>query len=122
YLKDNLLNVEHDLRSAPYSFVSEIGVFANRFEIVYQSALSVEVPTFGNGVVVYSKNKTIEINSGTEVMSSVKVLDIRGSIVAEKVAVNSTNTSIDLTYVANQVLIIQITAENGQTVSRKVVH
>lgn len=122
YLKDNLLNVEHDLRSAPYSFVSEIGVFANRFEIVYQSALSVEVPTFGNGVVVYSKNKTIEINSGNEMMSSVKVFDIRGRIVAEKVAVNSTNTSINLISVANQVLIIQITAENGQTVSRKVVH
>ena len=55
-------------------------------------------------------------------MSSVKVFDIRGRIVAEKVAVNATSTAIDLSTVANQVLIIQITAENGQTVSRKVVH
>jgi len=122
YLKDNVLNSSHDLRTAPYSFATEAGVFANRFEIVYQAPLSVENPVFENGVVVYSKNQVINVNSGVEAMASVKVYDIRGRLLTEKNNVNATTTTIPLAQVANQVLIVQITATNGQTVSRKVVH
>ncbi|HQV36783.1 MAG TPA: T9SS sorting signal type C domain-containing protein, partial [Flavobacterium sp.] len=122
YLKDNVLNSSHDLRNAPYSFATEVGVFENRFEIVYQAPLSVENPVFENGVVVYSKNQVINVNSGVEAMASVKVYDIRGRLLTEKNNVNATTTTIPLAQVANQVLIVQITATNGQTVSRKVVH
>jgi hypothetical protein len=122
FLKDNVLNTEHDLRSAPYSFTTEVGTFTNRFEIVYQSTLSVSNPNFENGVVVYSKNKTIEINTRTETIATVRVIDIRGSLVSELKAVNTNTLSIPLTQVANQVLIIQITGTNGQTISKKVVH
>ena len=122
FLKDNILNTEHDLRSAPYSFTTEVGTFTNRFQIVYQSTLSVSNPNFENGAIVYSKNKTIEINTGTETIATVRVIDIRGSIVSELKAVNTNTLSIPLTQVANQVLIIQITGTNGQTISKKVVH
>lgn len=122
FLKDNLLNVEHNLRNAPYSFATEAGSFTNRFEIVYQSTLSVSNPIFENGVVVYSKNKVIEINTGLEAMATVRVIDVRGSVIAESKAVHATTLSIPLTQVANQVLIVQITAANGQTVSKKIVH
>jgi len=122
YLKDNVLNSSHDLRNAPYSFATEVGVFENRFEIVYQAPLSVENPVFGNSVVVYSKNQVININTGVEAMATVKVFDIRGRLLTEKNNVNATSTTIPLAHVANQVLIVQITAANGQIVSRKVVH
>jgi len=122
YLKDNVLNSSHDLRTAPYSFATEAGVFANRFEIVYQAPLSVENPVFGNGVVVYSKDQVININTGLEAMATVKVYDIRGRLLTEKNNVNTTTTTIPLAQVANQVLIVQITAAYGQIVSRKVVH
>jgi len=122
FLKDNLLNVEHNLRNAPYSFATEAGSFTNRFEIVYQSTLSVSNSTFENGVVVYSKNKVIEINTGLEAMATVRIIDVRGSVIAESKAVHATTLSIPLTQVANQVLIVQITAANGQTVSKKIVH
>jgi hypothetical protein len=122
FVKDNLLNIEQDLRSAPYVFTSEAGSFTNRFEIVFQSTLSVANPSFENGVVVYSKNKVIEINSGLDVIASVRVVDIRGSVIVESITVNANTHSIPLTQVANQVLIVQITGIGGQTISKKVVH
>ena len=122
FLKDNLLNIEHDLRNAAYSFVSEAGTFSNRFEIVYESTLSVSNPILENTVVVYSKNKTIEINSGSIPMNNVKVFDMRGRLVAEQNDVTATTISIPLERVANQVLIVQLTAVDGQSISKKVVH
>ncbi len=122
FLKDNLLAIEHDLRSSSYSFTTEAGSFTNRFEIVYESTLSVANPNFENGVVVYSKNKSIEINSGLESIATVRVVDIRGSVITEMKSINSNTLSIPLADVANQVLIVQITGINGQTISKKVVH
>lgn len=122
FLKDNLLTVEHDLRNAAYNFVSEAGTFANRFEIIYQSTLSVENPVLENSVVIYSKEKTIQINSGVTTLSNVKVFDLRGRLIAERKDVNASTVSIPLAQVANQVLIVQLTSTNGQTSSKKVVH
>lgn len=122
YLKDNLNNTITNLKTASYAFASEAGVFASRFEIVYQAPLSVVNPVFGNGVVVYSKNQEININTGAEAMATVKVIDVRGRLLTEKNNVNAMTTTIPLAQVANQVLIVQITAANGQIVSRKVVH
>lgn len=122
FLKDNLLAIEHDLRSSSYNFTTEAGSFSNRFEIVYESTLSVANPNFENGVVVYSKNKSIEINSGLESIATVRVVDIRGSVITEMKTINSNTLSIPLADVANQVLIVQITGINGQTISKKVVH
>lgn len=121
FVRDNELGVEHDIRTAPYSFSAPAGVLTNRFELVYQSTLSVENPTFNN-VVVFSKNKALEINAGNETISSVTVFDIRGRKVAAQEEVNTSAASIDLSGVANQVLIVQIKTSNGQLITKKVVH
>ncbi|MCB0434133.1 MAG: hypothetical protein KDD18_14490, partial [Mangrovimonas sp.] len=45
YLKDNLLNLYHNLSASDYSFTSEAGEFNARFEIVFQdNSLSVDTP------------------------------------------------------------------------------
>ncbi|PKP14885.1 MAG: hypothetical protein CVU07_12590 [Bacteroidetes bacterium HGW-Bacteroidetes-23] len=122
YLRDLMMGVDHNLKVAEYNFTSDAGTFSNRFEIVYESTLSVSNPILENTVVVYSKNKTIEINSGSVPMNNVKVYDIRGRLVAEQNAAATTNISLPLERVANQVLIVQLTAVDGQTISKKVVH
>ena len=55
-------------------------------------------------------------------MASVRVIDIRGSVVAHLKDVNANTLSIPLSQIGNQVLIVQITGTNGKTVSKKVVH
>lgn len=122
YLKDNVMGIEHDLRNSAYDFTSEAGVFANRFEIVYQETLSVNLPVFENGVLVYSKENTIHINSGIQNMETIRIFDIRGSLIAEQSNVNATSTSVSLAHIQNQVLIVQVIGENGQTATKKIVH
>lgn len=122
YLRDLLMGVDHDLKENGYSFTSEAGTFSNRFEIVYQSTLSVTNPNFENGAVVFSKDKAIEINSGLSTIASIRVVDVRGSIVAHLKDVNANSVSIPLTQIGHQVLIVQITDTDGRSISKKVVH
>ena len=121
FVKDNVAGIEHNLRNSAYEFTAEAGVFANRFEIVYESTLSLDNPTFSNAVV-FSKNKSIEINVGYETISTVTVFDIRGRKVAAQEEMNVSAASLDLAGVANQVLIVQIKMTNGQLITKKVVH
>ena len=46
YLKDNLLNIIHDIKATEYSFSSSAGTFNNRFEIVYINPNIILTPTF----------------------------------------------------------------------------
>ena len=122
YLKDNLTNTMHNIKTAPYTFVTAAGVFAQRFEIVYESPLSVANPVFdANVIVLYKQNGAIQINSGGTIMSDVKIFDIRGRLVAQKNNVNASETSINAG-AENQVLIVQITSDNNSTVSKKFVN
>lgn len=122
FLKDNLTNVVHNIKTANYTFASTAGTFADRFEIVYTSSLSVGAPVFdANSVVLYKQNGAIQINAGNAVMNNVKVFDIRGRLVAEKNNINATETSIT-TGAENQVLIVQISSDNNGVVSKKFIN
>jgi hypothetical protein len=119
YLKDNLTTTIHNLSTGAYTFASEAGTFTNRFEIVYQSQLS--NPTFtANTVVIYSQNNEFIINSGNTTMKSVKVFDIRGRLLQDKTNINANQTTISGGS-ANEVLLLQITSEDGIVVTRKVI-
>ncbi|WP_445454032.1 T9SS sorting signal type C domain-containing protein [Flavobacterium sp. 25HG05S-40] len=121
YLKDNLAGTVHDLNSGAYSFASTEGSFNNRFEIVFQSQLGIENPGFtANNVIIYSQNNNFVINSGETIMKDVKVFDIRGRLLQEKSGVNSNQTTIS-GGLSNQVLLVQITSDNGVTVTKKVI-
>ncbi len=121
YLKDNLTTTVHDLNTGAYSFATTVGTFNNRFEIVYDSQLNVENPVFtANDVVIYNHNNEFVINSGSAIMATVKVFDIRGRLIEEKKAINASQTTIK-GGLANEVLLVQITSEDGVTVTKKVI-
>jgi hypothetical protein len=89
---------------------------------VYQSApLGIETPSLdANSVIVYKKENTININSGQMNMKNVQVFDVRGRLVFDKKEVNANLFSANL-YVENQILIVKITSDNGEIVSKKIV-
>ncbi len=123
YLKDKLLQTVHNLTAGAYTFATQAGTFADRFEVVYrESALSVDNPNFtANQVVVYKNdNNQFVINTGNTIMDSVKVFDIRGKLLTslDKVGASQTSLSVDT---ATQVLFIQIASIDGMTVTKKVV-
>jgi hypothetical protein len=122
YLKDKLTATEHNLQTGAYNFTSVAGTFTNRFEIIYQSQLSIENPTFNANQVIVYKNELNDfvINAGTTIMASVKVFDIRGRLLLERNNINASQTTMTVG-MANEVLLVQITSEDGVVVSKKVV-
>jgi hypothetical protein len=118
YLKDNLTATIHNLNTGGYAFTSAIGTFANRFEVMYQSQLDIPIFT-PDSVVIYSQDNGFVINSGNTIMASVKVFDIRGRVLQEKININASQTTIN-GGLANEVLLVQITSENGAIVTKKV--
>ena len=119
YLKDNLLSTIVDLSAGSYSFSSQIGTFNSRFEIVYQSTLGNDDFT-ASEIILYSHKGTIKINSGTMIMQRVRVFDLRGVLIAEKNEINKTEETI-ITRPTTQVLLVEITDNNGSKIIKKIV-
>jgi hypothetical protein len=123
YLRDNTTGVLHDLSAGAYTFTSASGTFDARFEIIYQAmSLTVSTPTFNESQVVIYKTpiNEISINTGNVVMSKVKIFDIRGRFLQEQKDINATQTTINVGLV-NEVLLVQISSEDGVVVTKKVV-
>ena len=125
YLEDKVLNLISDLKIAPYSFSTNIGTFNDRFVLRYTTeTLGTENPAFNENTIVIYKNNTINefvVSSGNTIMSSLKVFDIRGRLLLEKMDINALQTtfSIGLT---NEVLLVQVTSTDGIVVTKKVIN
>ena len=121
YIKDLATNTQHDLKMGAYTFTSAVGTFNNRFEIVYQTQLGIDSPTFdANNLIIYNQNSEFVVNSGNTIMNSIKVFDVRGRLLQEKNNINASQTTIG-SRLANQVLLVQITSDLGVVVTKKVV-
>ena len=123
YLEDLLLGQSVDIKTTPYTFASAAGTFSDRFRIVYiNNALGTDVPVFNANQVVIYKNEINDfvINSGNVIMSNIKVYDVRGRLLQEYKNVNDSQTTINVGLV-NQVLLVQITSEDGVMVTKKVI-
>jgi hypothetical protein len=125
YLRDNLLNVTHNLKASSYSFTSEQGTFINRFDIVYNNAtLNVSTPTFdANSVVVYkSSYKALGINAGNLIINNVKIYDVRGRLIGEDSNINASTVILNTIKAKDEVLLVKITSVDNQVVTKKVVY
>ncbi|MCZ8197591.1 MAG: M12 family metallo-peptidase [Flavobacterium sp.] len=122
YLRDNMLQVVHNLSNAPYTFSSEIGNFASRFEIAYQNTLATTTPTLENNLVtIATANSQIEIKSLTEKLSKVFIYDLLGRSLYFYEKVDKNELQISTITAHHQALLVKIELQNGQTVIKKIV-
>lgn len=122
FLRDNLLGILHNIKVGAYTFTSQAGVYNSRFELVYQNVLNANQFSFNSDqVVIYKQNSNLIINSGQTVMENVKVYDVLGRLLTENTAIDSSSTQIKLNE-ANQVLIVKITSDKKEVVTKKVIH
>ena len=121
-LKDNLTGTEHNLKDSAYSFATEAGTFNDRFELKYTNALATNQPVISSSaVLVYKQNQQVVVNSGKLKMAKVLVYDTRGRLLVQKenLATNEVRLPTDET---NQVLIVKVTLESNQTITKKIVN
>jgi hypothetical protein len=122
YLEDKLLNITHDLRTGDYSFTTNVGTFEDRFDLKYLNS-TLSVPTFNeDAIIVYQNNQTLFINSGVTEMARVRLMDVRGRLIAEKAAINATEVQFSQLNVSKQVLLVQITTLDGTIVTKRVIY
>ncbi len=121
YLKDNLLNTEHNLSNESYSFNTDSGLFNSRFEIVYQPTLSTQNPTILNNIIVYKQNQDIVIDSGNVDIKNITIYDLRGRLLYEKKNVYEKNIRINLE-TANQVLVVKVLTQDGLITTKKIIN
>ena len=121
-LRDNYNNIVQNLTLGDYSFSTAVGTFTDRFDIIYQNLLSNTNTSLNeNQILIYNKDQTTYINSGEITMDSIKIFDIQGRLLFQKSKINDTKTSIKLD-IANQVLLFQITTQNGEIITKKVIN
>lgn len=123
YLEDKMLNIIHDLKTAPYQFFAEQGTFNNRFELRYTSDSALSNAQFDNdnSVVVSVKDADAIISSNHEIIQKIEVFDVLGRIVLTKKDCNSNQVTINKNLIQNQIAIFKMHLQNGQIVTKKVV-
>jgi trimeric autotransporter adhesin len=121
FLRDNLTNTITNLNNGDYTFATAVGNFVDRFEVVYQNTV-LKVNDFAlDNVVVYANNSVITINAGQTIIDNVKVYDVRGRLLTEKNNVNATEASLNIK-TENQILLIQVTSNEGVIITKKVIN
>lgn len=120
FIMDKLTNSIHDLKSGPYLFSSNVGIFKNRFEIVYQKGLSLRQTVFKEKPLqVFKQNQDLIVKPGTKVISNIAVYDFNGKLIASK-NVSSTQEFKLFIESSLEVLIVKIVTEDGSVVIKKI--
>lgn len=122
YLVDKLTNTTHNLKSGNYTFNSAAGTFENRFEIKYvDTTLGIDVPVVSDkDIIVYNSGNQIGVRATNYTIKNVDVYDITGKVIYTKKAVNNSQFSTSGLNINAQVVVIKITLDDNQIVSKKV--
>jgi subtilisin-like proprotein convertase family protein len=122
YLRDNLTGTVHNLKLNDYSFFTEIGVFASRFELLYENVtLGIENPELSNLVMVATGNQQIELQSFAEIIQKIQVFDVLGRTLYQNDAVQRQSFVIPGLRPENQALFLNIELNNGKQLTKKII-
>ena len=123
YLVDNNTGAETDLIAGAYTFTAAAGADNARFSLKYQKTLKVDAPAFNeNSVRVYKNKGTLYVNSGAVAISNIKVFDMQGRLIAEQKNLKATMAVFNNLKAKHQVLIVKISGEGNNEVTKKVVN
>jgi autotransporter-associated beta strand protein len=124
FIKDKLTNAIFDLRSVNCTFSTPIGTFNDRFVLRFVNKTlatkNFEIPK--NQVLISNKNKQIKINSLVEIIDKVTVFDLLGKEIYQNNKVNSNELTIPNLASSQQILLVKVTLQNGQSVTNKIMY
>ena len=126
FLKDNLLNVVHDLKQSDYTFTTNnIGEINTRFELWFnRSALSVEENTNTPTEIIIANsndNQIIVKTNDNSTIKQVKVYDILGKLLVQQSVKGNTSTTINLNVNEGTILFVNSLLEDNTIISKKIV-
>jgi len=125
YLKDNLLNVNHNLSDSAYTFTSEAGEFNSRFEIFFSNTLAVDEFSLDSDELIISNEEDnyLEISTSNESqISNIKIFDLLGRELYNINANSDTHVDFDIRPLSNSIFIINVTLANRKKLTKKLLN
>lgn len=123
FLIDKLTGASHNLKTSPYEFESELGEFADRFEIRYQNVSSTELAEIMSKITVSTGSGKISIRTKDSALNTIKIYNVLGGLIYET-EVSGTSQIHDVLLISpkNQVLIVVTTLANGEKSTNKIIY
>lgn len=125
YLKDNLLQIIHNIKEKSYLFATTKGIFNNRFELVYKNTNTLgisELESAENKIIVFEKDGVLNVKSSIKNIKKIMVYDILGKLVFQQKNVNQTNTILKNLNKSEQILLVKIMTDDNQIGTQKVIY
>lgn len=124
FIEDKEMGRIHDLKNEAYSFSTSKGTYNDRFILRY-SDRTLSVSDFNqnkNSVLIFNKNKQLEITSLDGAIDKVMVYDLAGKQIFQRKKVDSTELTISDLTLNPEVLIVKTVLKNGKTAVKKVIY
>ena len=123
YLEDTYTNTIHDLRSATYSFTSEIGTFNDRFILRYtDQTLGVNPIDGDDGIIISTpKSEYVKVNSELGAIDIIYIYDILGRVIFNTSNINSSEFVYRESNLSDGAYIVKVELVNGKQKIQKVV-
>ncbi|QDO93110.1 T9SS type A sorting domain-containing protein [Formosa sediminum] len=124
YLRDTYLDVEHDLRTAPYSFTAVSGETKDRFILVYNASNVSTLATdeaLIDDTFAYIKNGTLYVKSA-KTINTVQIFDLTGKQVISYNSVNYTKEFSAPFSFSRGGYIVSISLEGGSVITKKLIN
>ena len=121
YLKDNFIGAIHNLKEGKYFFLSQIGDFKNRFELVFKKPSVSQEIIVDNQVFVFVNAGKINLTSSDKNIQSFEIYDVLGKQIVSKNNINNKEYVVSGLTSSNQSLIVRLVLEDGRQITKKVV-
>ena len=123
YLKDNMMNVIHNLSASNYTFNSEIGEFNERFEIIFNNTLSTTETEFNSNhltiIELENGNVQFSVNDNNRI-KSIKIIDVLGRVLYHMNGNNNTEI-YNLSNLSQSTYIAKVELSNGFIITKKAI-
>lgn len=122
YLKDNLLNITHNLKVSPYQFnTTQSGGISNRFKVIYvDTALGNPTYDLENSIKVMT-NSEVAVSSSTLMMETIEVYNVLGQKLNTYNTLSSDYVILSGLQKNNTTLLLKIKLQTGETVTKKII-
>jgi len=124
YVRDKDLDIEHDLKLAPYIFSTTEGVFNDRFEIIYKtnSLSTTDFEVNPNDVSVFNSNGYLTIKSNSLNIKSVEIYNTLGQKLFILKNINKSLLNLNGFRKTESMLLVTIELDNGIKLTKKVLY
>jgi hypothetical protein len=122
FIRDNLTGIDTNIKLGPCTFTSEIGIFNNRFTIVYHQLLVLpSYTTNDNSVFIYKDVNWFNIST-TEIIKDVLVYDMTGRLIYKINDISDDLIVLNGLYKIDQVLLVNIVLNDGRVITKKIIN